>query len=219
MNKTTNCALVLIALALAGAGVSYHFTLESRFSAIEQKLDQNSLALQQFQISQETIASSKTDALNNLSKEVDSLQTSLEPLGKATREQTESLADIRKQVASLQQLQQAQQDAQKKLSDYAGQLDKIKHDIQLQASQTPPPAAPVPAPAPARTPPTAAANVTPVATPHASAAGVPMPFPPRADSAVDLRPDDTVLTKVIPPRALPVAIPVALPETLSVSAK
>jgi hypothetical protein len=229
MNKTTNAALVLIAIAFAGAGVSYHFTLESRLSSIEQKLEQTSLSLQQFQIAQETTASSKTDALTSLSKEVDSLQTSLEPLGKAAREQTDSLVDIRKQVASLQQLQQAQQDAQKKLADYASQLEKMKHDIQMEASQIPPATATVPvvtatraATAPATTPtpaPTASAVAMPVFGPHASAANIPMPLPPRADNAVDLRPDDTVLTEVNSVRAFPVAIPVALPGSLSVSAK
>ena len=86
--STATSALILITVALAGAGVSYHFTLESRFTSIEQKLEQNSLALQQIQISQDTAISSKTEALNNLSKEVDDLQASLAPLGKATHEQT-----------------------------------------------------------------------------------------------------------------------------------
>ena len=105
MNKTSSAswALILIAVALAGAGISYHFTLESRFASIEQKLDQTSSALVQYQSSQETIVSSKAETLNNLNKQVDALQSSLEPLGKAIREQTEALSDIRKQIASLQQ--------------------------------------------------------------------------------------------------------------------
>jgi uncharacterized protein YgfB (UPF0149 family) len=203
-NKTTstNWALILIAVALAGAGVSYHFTLESRFAAIEQKLDQNSLALQQYQISQETNVSSKADTLNNLSKEVDALQSSLDPLGKATREQTDSLAEIRKQVASLQQSQQNQQDAQKKLSDYASQLEKLRHDIQTQSA---PPATP-PAPAPAPTPAAASSNVVS----HGSAAIVPLPVPPLADTAVDLRPDAATVADDASVRALPVALPVSL---------
>ena len=201
-NKTssTNWALILIAVALAGAGVSYHFTLESRFAAIEQKLDQNSLALQQYQISQETNVSSKADALTNLSKEVDALQASLDPLGKATREQTDSLAEIRKQVASLQQSQQSQLDAQKKLSDYASQLDKIRHDIQTQS------AAPATSSAPAPTPAAAASNVVT----HGSAAIVPLPVPPLADTAVDLRPDAATVADDASVRALPVALPVSL---------
>jgi chromosome segregation ATPase len=130
-SKPSNWPLILIAVALTGAGVSYHFTLDSRFTALEQKLDQNSVALQQYQIAQETTISSKVAALNTLSKEVDVLQASLTPLGKVTKDQTDSLAEIRRQISSLGQLQQAQQDAQKKLADYAGQLEKIKHDIQM----------------------------------------------------------------------------------------
>jgi predicted phage tail protein len=199
---SSSWALILIAVALAGAGVSYHFTLESRFASIEQKLDQNSIALQQYQISQETTLSSKMDALNNLGQEVDALQTSLAPLGKATREQTDSLTDIRKQVASLQLSQQAQIDTQKKLSDYASQIEKIKHDIQAQA-QVPAPAATISTPVPAPL-------MTPLPMSHASAANLPLPLPPRADNAVDLRPDDTVLTEIHSVRALPVALPVSL---------
>jgi len=195
---STSWALILIACALAGAGVSYHFTLESRFAAIEQKLDQNSLALQQYQIAQETMVSSKADALNNLDKEFDTLQSSLEPLGKATHEQTESLSEIRRQIASLQQSQQAQQEAQKKLSDYAGQIEKIKHDIQNQSAQmqTQPVSIPVAAP-------------PPLSGQHASAAGLPLPLPPHTDSAIDLRPAQTVADEASV-RALPVALPVSL---------
>jgi len=196
---STNWPLILIAVALAGAGVSYHFTLESRFATIEQKLDQNSQALQQYQTSQEANFSSKTDALSNLSKEVDSLQASLAPLGKATREQTDSLSDIRKQVASLQQSQQSEQDAQKKLADYASQLEKMKHDTQTQ-----PAPAPV-QPVPATTTPAAASTLVP---PHGSAAIVPLPVPPLTDAAVDLRP--ATIAEGPSVRALPVALPVSL---------
>lgn len=201
-NKTTstNWALILIAVALAGAGISYHFTLESRFAAIEQKLDQNSVALQQYQIAQETSISSKADALNNLSKEVDALQSSLAPLGKATREQTDSLTEIRKQVASLQQSQQNQQDAQKKLSDYAGQLEKIRHDIQTQSAPAPTPSVPATTPAAAST----------LVAPHGSAAIVTLPLPPLADTSVDLRPDAASIADDASVRALPVALPVSL---------
>ena len=202
--SSTNWALILIAVALAGAGVSYHFTLESRFAAIEQKLDQDSVALQQYQIAQETNTSSKTDALANLSKEVDALQASLDPLGKATREQTDAMADIRKQVASLQQSQQNQQDAQKKLSDYAAQLNKIQHDIQTQTA--PPATPPAPAPAPAPAPSAAASNVVP----HGSAAITHLPVSPLADTSVDLRPDAATVADDASVRALPVALPVSL---------
>jgi hypothetical protein len=220
-SPTATSALILITVALAGAGVSYHFTLESRFTAIEQKLDANSVALQQYQIAQDTIYSSKTEALNNLSKEVDALQSTINPLGKATREQTESLVDIRKQVTSLQESQSAQQDAQKKLADYASQIEKIKHDVQAQG--TPAPVSPVPVPAPATvSAPTLISNPTTVSTPAAAApivaphvsANIPLPVSPRADSAVvDLRPADMVQTPIPSVRALPVAIPVALSDT------
>jgi TolA-binding protein len=202
--SSPNWALILIAVALAGAGISYHFTLESRFATIEQKLDQNSLAFQQYQVSQETNFTSKTDALNNLSKEVDALQSSLEPLGKSTHEQTDSLSEIRKQIASLQQSQQSQQDAQKKLADYASQLEKMRHDIQTQAAPAP---APAPTPSvPAATP--AAAST--LAPPHDSAAIVPLPLPPLADTSVDLRPDAATVAVDASVRAWPVALPVSI---------
>jgi uncharacterized membrane-anchored protein YhcB (DUF1043 family) len=215
--STASSALILITVALAGAGVSYHFTLESRFSAIEQKLEQNSVALQQYQISQDTIFSSKTEVLNNLGKEVDALQASLAPLGKATHEQTDSLAEIRKQVTSLQQSQQEQQDAQKKLADYAGQVEKLKHDAQVQSI---PPSVPIPAVAPASAPApvtsTPASTATPTARavpPKVSVNTTPLPVAPRADSAVvDLRPAEATVA-ASPLRALPVALPVSLSQS------
>jgi hypothetical protein len=234
MNKTTTPALVLIALALVGAGVSYHFTLQTRLTLLEQKLDENSLALQQYQIAQETAASSKTDALDNLSREVDSLQSSLAPLGKTTQQQTDSLAELRKQIAALQQSQQAEQDQQKKLADYAGQLDTIKHAI---AAQTVPPQVaippvstpiptPAPAPVPAAKPASTAetemtpAQVAPMALPVAlpviaprAMPVTPLPVAPRADNAIDLRPDDSAHAEGIASvRALPVVDPVTLSE-------
>ena len=109
-SKTSSWPLLLIAFAMVGAGVSYHFTLDARFAALDQKLEQNSIALQQFQIAQESAASSKNAALDGLNKEVDALQASLTPLGKATKDQTDCpLAQIRQQIATLGQLQQAQQ--------------------------------------------------------------------------------------------------------------
>jgi uncharacterized protein YgfB (UPF0149 family) len=204
-SAATSWPLILIAIALVGAGISYHFTLESRFAAIEQKLDQNSIALQQYQISQETAFSSKTAALDNLSKEVDSLQASLKPLGNATQEQTQSLEDIRKQIGSLQQLQQNQQDAQKKLADYATQLEKIRHDMQVQSAQVSAPQVPAPAPA-AVTPPAPAAAVAIPSTQHASI-DVPLALPPHADAAIDLRPAQITVADDPSVRALPVAMP------------
>ena len=138
MNTTTHSwALILITVALAGAGISYHFTLEARFTALEQKLDENTATLQQYQASQDTLVASKTAALSDLSKEVDSLASSLGPLGKANHDQTDALGEIRKQIASLQQSQQAQQDEQKKLSDYARQIEQIKHDVSSCSSHRP----------------------------------------------------------------------------------
>jgi TolA-binding protein len=196
---STSWALILISVALAGAGVSYHFTLESRFASIEQKLDQNSIALQQYQIAQETLVSSKSDALANLGKEVDALQSSLTPLGQATREQTESLSDIRKQISSLQQSQQAQQDAQKKLAEYAAQLEKMKSEVQAPPVQVPITTAPASVPA-----------SVPVTAPQASTITVPLPLPPLADSAVDLRPAQITVAATDAVRAFPIALPVAL---------
>ena len=141
------------------------------------------------------------------------MQASLTPLGKATKEQTDSLAEIRKQIASLDQLQQAQQDAQKKLADYAGQLEKIKHDVQAHEAQisTPAPApapavpASVPLPSPAPTP--SATTETP--STHASTAKVQSPVSPRAESsAVDLRPAEITAARENAVRAMPVALPV-----------
>jgi uncharacterized phage infection (PIP) family protein YhgE len=215
MNKSTsmNGALILIAVALAGAGASYHMTLDSRFAAIEQKLDQNTIAMQQFEIAQETLTT-KAETLANLNKEVDQLQTSLAPLGKATREQTDSLTDMHKQIATLQAAAQAQQDAQKKLADYAAQLEKIKHDMANQPAVVapsaplvvPPPVMPVTVSAPVSTP----APVVQVIQPHASSPNVILPVAPRAESAVDIRPDSaTAVADDSSVRALPVALPVA----------
>jgi hypothetical protein len=213
--STATSALILITVAMAGAGVSYHFTLESRFATIEQKLEQNSVALQQIQISQDTAISSKTEALNNLSKEVDDLQASLTPLGKATHEQTDSLAEIRKQVASLQQAQEEQIEEQKKLADYASQLEKIKR-----AAQAPsvPPSVPIPVSAPTPAPVTSAPALTPAppapVAPKVSAITRPLLVAPRTDSAVvDLRPAETTLADAGSVRALPVALPVDLSDS------
>jgi hypothetical protein len=208
--------LILIALAITGAGISYHFTLDSRFAALEQKLDQNTTALQQYQVAQESVVSAKTEALNNLSKEVDALQASLTPLDKANKDQTDSLTEIRRQIASLDQLQLAQQDAQKKLADYAGQLEKIKHDVQVheaQASVVPPSvpmSVPVPAPTPIPAPAPAPATAATTSTTHASAIDVKPLLPPRAESAVDIRPAEITAPRENAVRANPVALPVDL---------
>jgi hypothetical protein len=205
--------LILIALAMTGAGISYHFTLDARFAALEQRLDQNAIALQQYEIAQQSSISAKSDALSNLGKEVDTLQASLTPLGKATKDQTDALTQIRQQIASLGQLQQAQQDAQKKLADYAGQLEKIKHDVQLHEAQASapapaPPSIPLPANTPAAAPVPAPTAGNRVPTTHASAAATPSPVPPRTEtSAVDIRPAEITAVHEHAVRALPVALP------------
>ena len=212
LNSAT-LALLLIAVALAGAGVSYHFTLESRFATIEQKLDANSQALQQYQATQESTLTAKMDALNSLSKEVDALQA----LGKTTHDQSDSLMEMHKQITALEQSQQTQLDAQKKLADYAQQLDKMKHDS---AAPTPPPQVPI---TPVHTvnsvmttPPTAAPIQVPVSAPAPppvtqprTTLNLPLPLPPRADNAIDLRADQSTAVPDSSVRALPVALPVA----------
>jgi predicted phage tail protein len=218
-SKVSSLPLILIALAMTGAGVSYHFTLDARFAAIEQKLDQNAIALQQFQIAQESAASAKTDTLDGLSKEVDALETSLAPLGKATKEQTDALAQIRQQISSLGQLQQAQADAQKKLADYAGQLEQIKHDVQLHEAQASsgtsndgsvppnvplPSAAPLPASlsAPAAAPASAPSTSTQVPTTHASTVSAKALMTPLTEgSSVDLRPAEMTVVRTASVRA------------------
>ncbi len=223
-SKTSSWPLILIAVAMTGAGVSYHFTIESRFTALEQKLDQNTVALQQFQIAQESAASSKNEALDGLSKEVDALQASLAPLGKATKEQTDSLAQVRQQIATLGQLQLAQQDAQKKLADYAGQLDKIKHDVQMHDAQAStaapapvPPTVPLPAAAPASVPsPAVTPAATQLPTAHASIIDIKPTVAPHAETdSVDLRPAEITVARVNAVRALPVALPVDPSASLS----
>jgi hypothetical protein len=221
-SQTSSWPLILIAVAMTGAGISYHFTLDARFAALEQKLDQNAVALQQYQIAQESAASSKSEALGDLTKEVDALAASLTPLGKANKDQTDSLAQIRQQIATLGQLQQAQQDAQKKLADYAGQLEKIKHDVQLRDAQASnaapapaavPPTVPLPTTSPYSVPVPASVTTpttsTQLPTTHASTAGSKPPVAPLTeDSSVDLRPAEITAARVNAVRALPVALPV-----------
>jgi TolA-binding protein len=217
-STTTAGALILILVAVAGAGVSYHFTLEARFTAIEQKLDQNAVAFQQYQIAQDTAASSKSDALTNLDKEVDALQASL---GQASHAQTDTLDDLRKQITTLQQSQQAQENAQKKLSDYASQMDRIKHDVEIMPAQvspapvvTAPVITTVPAPAPIHvTAPAAPAPITTADIKTDATPNVQLPVPPRADGAsVDLRPASIAAAAPTTTRAFPIALPVSLSQ-------
>ena len=234
--KTTmhSWALILIAVALAGAGISYHFTLESRFSAIEQKLDQNTVALQQYQISQDTVISSKTEILSALSKEVDALESSLAPLGKTTADQNTALTDLRKEIAALQQSQQAQIDAEKRLAEYSSQVEALKRSVSSNPTPSIPVSVPIPVTTPASTPipaatavVTAPAPVTPAPAPattttlapvptaatttHASV--VHLPLPPMADDGLDIRPAQTSVAEQTPIRVLPVALPVELSTT------
>ena len=123
----------------------------------------------------------------------------------------------RAQAATEKQLAEAQ----KKLADYAGQLDKIKHDVQLheaQASTAPapapvPPTVPLPAsaPAPAPTPTPAVMPTTSLQLPQAHASTVdikPSVTPLTETSSVDLRPAEITAPRVNAVRALPVALPV-----------
>jgi len=61
-------AVMLIICAVVGTEISYHFTLESRFDAIEEKLQQDTVAMQQMQDSLDTLESSKTATLSDLNK-------------------------------------------------------------------------------------------------------------------------------------------------------
>jgi len=195
-SASRTAALILIAVALLGTEFSYHFTLESRLDTIEDKLQQDSLAIQQFQSSVDTLTSSKSETLAELNKEVEDLQTSFAPLGKATQEQKDSLAQLHQQIATLQQAQSDQLDAQKKLFGSVDQLEKSHLRVRVEPVEVTnavpvavtTPAAPAPAsttpavvpPAEPITPPAPAATTAPVQTP--SAAGHP------DSSAPSLRP-------------------------------
>jgi hypothetical protein len=83
----------------------------------------------------------------------------------------------------------------------------MKHDIQMQAVQTVQ-AVQTPVPAPAAAPST---PPTPVAAPQAYSANLPLPLPPRAESAIDLRPAQIpAMADDASVRALPVALPVGI---------
>ena len=222
-NFSRKLAIVLIILAVFGTEISYHFTLESRFDLIEQKLQQNTVAMQQMQDSIDTLSSSKTETLTSLNKQIEALQSSFEPLGKMSREQTDALAQVRQEVATLQQAQSQQVDAQKQLSTGIAQLEKAREEARRAAAAAAAAPAPVPAvttvPAPAAAVPPSA----PVATPSSSSADTSrtlMQFPgafshptkiamlPAAantDDAVDVRPTDAASDDTFRSvRALPV---------------
>jgi TolA-binding protein len=226
-NFSRKLAIVLIILAVFGTEISYHFTLESRFDLIEQKLQQNTVAMQQMQDSIDTLSSSKTETLTSLNKQIEALQSSFEPLGKMSREQTDALAQVRQEVATLQQAQSQQVDAQKQLSTGIAQLEKAREEARRAAAAAAAAPAPVPAvttvPAPAVAVPPSAPVATPVAAPSSSSADTSrtlMQFPgafshptkiamlPAAantDDAVDVRPTDAASDDTFRSvRALPV---------------
>ncbi len=166
-------ALGLIILAVLGTEISYHFTLETRFDAIEEKLQQDTVAMQQMQETIDTLAASKSESLNGLNRQLTALQSTFEPLGKTSKSQADALEQLRAQITSLQQAQSGQQDAQKKLSDYIAQLEttvkKARTEAAAKPTMVPPLSVPI-APAP-----TATLSAPPVqpssapATPNASA--------------------------------------------------
>lgn len=168
-------AVGLIICAVVGTEISYHFTLESRFGAIEEKLLQENTAMQEMQQSLDALAASKTETISGLNKQLATLQQSFEPLGKNTKEQAESLDKLRQQLASLQQAQAGQQEAQKRVSDYLTQLElsvKKAHAEAEVAKPAPvvtapasnmPVAVPIP-PAPAATISAPASNAAPSAS-------------------------------------------------------
>jgi septal ring factor EnvC (AmiA/AmiB activator) len=234
MNATFSrkLAVVLIICAVVGTEISYHFTLESRFDAIEEKLQQDTVAMQQMQDSLDTLESSKTATLSDLNKQLATLQSSFEPLGKTSQAQADTLSQLRQQITTLQQAQGGQQDAQKKLSDYLTQLEANvkKASAEAEAAAKPAPVAPapaapsattisVPASQPAPLPPSSASSSDLMSSPGAvshpaiyvpllaqPAKAVLTPTAPRADTAMDLRPADptvnTDTSKAL--RALPV---------------
>jgi predicted phage tail protein len=109
-------ALGLIICALVGTEVSDRFRLEFRFEAIEQKVEQNNQSMQKFQASIEDLTSSKSDTLAALGKKVDALQATYAPLGQATKQETDSVAELHQEIISLQQAQAAELEAEKNLS-------------------------------------------------------------------------------------------------------
>ena len=227
-------ALALIICAVAGTEISYHFTLESRFESIEEKLAQQTAAMQQMQESLDSTENSKDATLTGLNKQLTSLQSSFEPLGKTTQTQADALNQLHVQLASLQQAQTDSQDAQKKLSAYITQLEesvrKARSEAAAAAAKPTPHVVPATNPLPAPTTNAAsapAANPAPAAPPTATsdlmgspgsvshppdrtvseaiaAENLPQLTPPRAIAALDLRPAD-VTSAVVSPRALPVA--------------
>ena len=199
-------ALGLIICAVLGTEISYHFTIESRFDAIEEKLQQDGVAMQGMQQAFDSMTASKSETFSGLNKQLSTLQSSFEPLGKNSKEQADALDRLRQQLITLQQAQSSQEDAQKKLSDYIAHLEftlkKTRAESEIKAdapkpvpivstpspSVTMPVAVPIPpaaAPAPVALPsaPSSALHASAgdlIATPGAVARGTVEPAEPRA---------------------------------------
>jgi septal ring factor EnvC (AmiA/AmiB activator) len=159
-------AIALIVCAVFGTEVSYHFTLESRFEAIEQKLAQSTAAVQQMQDSIDTLSTSKTQTVAGLNRQIEALQSSFAPLGKMSHEQMDALSQVRQEIVTLQQAQTEQVEAQKKLSTGITQLETARNEARLVAAA----ASPAPEAAPAATVPAPATVATPAAVPSTSSA-------------------------------------------------
>jgi TolA-binding protein len=167
-------AIVLIILAVFGTEISYHFTLEARFDVIEQKLQQDTVARQQMQESLDTLSASKTETVAGLNKQIEALQSSFEPLGKMSKDQTDALSQVRQEIVVLQQAQNQQVDAQKMLASGIQQLEKTR---------TQPPVVIAPAPAPVAVPaPAAAASPITTSTPASTPAPAANPAPASASA-------------------------------------
>jgi prefoldin subunit 5 len=226
---TRKVALALIVCAVIGTEVSYHCTLESRFDAIEDKLAQQTIAMQAMQESLDTIESSKNETVSGLNKQIASLQSSFEPMGKTSQAQADALSQVHQQLATLQKAQGDQQDAQMKLSAYLTQLEAAVKKARADAASA---SSARTAPAPLPLPTTNAALILPVPLPlpiptpasdlmaspgavshpvdHAAsdsiqAEALPEATAPRAVAVLDLRPaDGSAAQPAVSPRALPV---------------
>jgi hypothetical protein len=170
-------AIVLIVCAVLGTEISYHFTLETRFDLIEQKLQQDTVAMQQMQDSIDTLSSSKTETLAGLNKQVVALQSSFAPLGKMSHEQTDALAEVRQEIGTLQQAQNEQIDAQKKLSTGIAQMEKAREDARVAAAAAPSPAVTAPVA------PVATAAPVPVSSDSTPSVALPAPAPDSAPAS------------------------------------
>jgi TolA-binding protein len=206
---TRRFALVLIIGALAGTAVSFHLTLESRFAGLEEKSAQQTAALQAMQESLDTIESSKNETLSGLNKQLTSLQSSFEPLGKTSQAQADALNRVRQQLAGLQKAQDDQQDAQKKFSAYLTQLEtavkKARADAAAAATFRTPTPTVIPPPA------TKTAVSLPVSVPLPVATNAPsdlMASPGAISHPADHAMSESIQAEMLPQPAAPRALPV-----------